>query len=65
MSRADSAHGRPVKTKGEPGGKHSLKYFGETFMIPWAEKVLENNANLDDIVLPILRAEIVRMKEGA
>ena len=33
-------------------------------MVPWAEKVLVDNPNLDDIVLPLLRAEIQRLEEN-
>ena len=33
-------------------------------MMPWAEKVLAYNPNLDSIVLPLLQAEIQRMEEN-
>ena len=57
--------GGPSRPKDCLGGKHTLKYFGEQFMIPWAKNVLKNNPNLDDIVLPLLHAEMQRLEELA
>ena len=57
--------GGPSRPKDCLGGKHTPKYFGEKFMIPWAKNVLKNNPNLDDIVLPLLHAEMQRLEELA
>ena len=32
-------------------------------MLPWAEKVLKDNPNLDSLVLPLLRAELQRLED--
>jgi hypothetical protein len=57
--------GGPSRAKDCLDGKHSPKYFGDKFMVPWAEKVLKDNPNLDDIVLPIPRTEILRLEENS
>ena len=55
--------GGPSRPKECLDGQHSPKFFGDKFMIPWAKNVLKNNPNLDDIVLPFLRAEMHRLEE--
>ena len=55
--------GGPSRPKECLDGQHSPKFFGDKFMIPWAKKVLKSNPNLDDIVLPFLRAEMQRLEE--
>ena len=57
--------GGPSKAKEYLGGLHSPRYFGSNFILPWARKVIDENPNLDNAVLPYLRAELRRLDEKA
>jgi hypothetical protein len=55
--------GGPSKPKECLGGLHSPRFFGSNFVLPWAKKVNDENPNIDDVVLPLLRAELRRLDE--
>ena len=55
--------GGQSKPKEYLDGLHSPRFFGTKYVIPWGKKVVIDNPNIDDIVLPYLRAELRRLDD--
>ena len=43
------------------GGKFVPKYFIDYYLVPFAEKVVKDNPNIDDYFIPLLEEEMKRM----